>query len=191
MGVAVPAALADDLAVYTDSNGFMKLLAPTGWVCKAEYGADGSGGIAIYPKGQSLSEHAFGTGWSLPSTSKAEAVVGSQTGGCEGCEVGQACALFQVAARQYQSGFERPCSRTRPASEAVHQLSPGLVSFQDPPGTTGEGSPSGGRNAANGVMTFYDNSAFGSWLDTCTLPQAKKALCTASLNSFITWYGEN
>ena len=40
------------LAVYTDQQGSMKLLGPTGWSCAANYGADGSGGVQIYPSGE-------------------------------------------------------------------------------------------------------------------------------------------
>jgi len=189
MEVTVPRVLTSKLAVYMDGNGHMKLLAPIDWTCSAEYGADGSGGIVIYPSGESISRSAFGAGWTLSRESSTEAIVGSQTGGCQGCEVGQACPLFPTAARGFQSQFGRACPKSRPASETVDQIAPGVVAFQDPPGVSGDGSPSGGKFAANGVMTYYPSSQFGSWLDTCTLPKADQTFCTAALNTFITWYG--
>jgi hypothetical protein len=148
MNLTIPRVLAGELAVYADSQGRMQLLAPTGWTCSAEYGADGSGGLAIYPTGESVSHTAFGAGWTLSPHSLTEAIVGSQTGGCQGCGVAQACPLFAIAARSFQSQFGRACPKGRPASETAHQITPGIVAFQDPPAVSGDGSPSGGRYAA-------------------------------------------
>ncbi len=190
MEVTVPRALAAELAVYTDGQGRVELLAPTGWTCSAGYGADGSGGVATYPPGESIPESALGGSWTLSPNSPTEAIVASQTGGCEGCEVGQACPLFATAASNFQSQFGRACPKSRPATETVDQITPGVVIFQDPPGVSGDGSPSGGQYAADGAMTYYSKNQFGSWLDTCTLPKTDKTLCTAALNIFISWYGD-
>jgi len=190
MEVTVPRALAAELAVYTDGQGRIELLAPAGWTCSAGYGADGSGGVATYPPGESIPQSALGASWTLSPNSLTEAIVASQTGGCEGCEVGQACPLFATAASSFQSQFGRACPKSRPAIETVDQITSGVVTFQDPPGVSGDGSPSGGQYAADGVMTYYSNNQFGSWIDTCTLPKADRTLCTAALNTFIAWYGD-
>jgi hypothetical protein len=73
----------------------------------------------------------------------------------------------------------------------VDQITPGVVAFEDPPEVAGDGEPSGGRYPANGVMTYYPNSGFGSWLDTCTVPTSEKPLCTAALDTFLAWYGDD
>ena len=57
------------------------------------------------------------------------------------------------------------------------------------PSRAGDGEPSGGLDGANGVMLYAAHGATGSWLDTCTLPPADVALCTAALNTFVGWYG--
>jgi hypothetical protein len=57
-------------------------------------------------------------------------------------------------------------------------------------GVTGDGNPSGGRYAANGVMTYYSGNPDGSWVETCTLPAASKDLCTTTLNYFVASYGD-
>jgi hypothetical protein len=189
MVVAVPTAQATALEVYTDRGGLMKLLGPAGWDCRAEYGADGSGGVAVYQPGASLSTSAFGAGWALSAGSHTEAVVGSQTSACVGCGLAQACPLFPAAATNYQSGFGLPCPRARPIAEAVDQLASGLVAFEDPPGVAGDGSPSGGSFPANGVETYGAADPSGSWIDTCTLPVADRALCTTVLNDFVARYG--
>ena len=52
--LTVPGGTAAELAIYTDDQGRMRLLAPRSWSCSAMYGADGSGGITVYPTGQSV-----------------------------------------------------------------------------------------------------------------------------------------
>jgi hypothetical protein len=38
-------------------------------------------------------------------------------------------------------------------------------------------------------MTHRPDTLDGSWLETCTVPGSGKAERTASLNTFIAWYG--
>lgn len=171
------------LAAYSDSQGRIKLLAPAGWSCQAQYGADGSGGITVYPAGQPV------PGASVPANSAAEAIIGTQTSACYTCGLGQACPLFASAAGTYRSYLGKPCA-TPPPGQTVSPVSSGIVAFQDPPGMAGTGTPSGGQNPANGVMTYYPDNRNGSWVETCTLPAAQRAVCTAILNAFIASYGQ-
>jgi len=183
MQVKVPSDLVNQLAVYGDNQGTMKILGPVGWICSASYGADGGGGIDIYPSGEPVPD--------LQSSASAsdEAIVASETSACVGCREGQACPLFATAAADYQSDYGMSCPKSRPAAESVTQLSSGVVAFLDPPNVQGDAFPSGGPYPANGVMTYYSGNENGSWLDTCTLPYSQQALCTAVLNAFIVSYG--
>jgi hypothetical protein len=190
VAVNIPPSLSGQLSVYSDTQGEMKLVGPKGWTCQALIGADGSEGIVVSQPGETVPPTWSG-GWPLSTDSTVQAIVGSQSSACAGCTVGQACPLFTAAATGYANEFGRACSKTRPASEAVQQVSSGIVSFEDPPGVTGDGLPSGGQNPSNGVMTYYPGNQNGSWLETCTLPATEKQLCTTTLNSFITWYGQN
>jgi hypothetical protein len=185
--VAVPAAMAARLAVYTDRQGTMELVAPRGWSCTAMYGADGSGGIAVYPHGQKLPK-SWTYDWSLPRTSAISAVIGLETSACYGCTLGQACRLFPAAATALR-GMGEGCP-ARPAAEKVTTAGAGIAGFADPPGTHGDGVPSGGLYPAHGVMTYHPRSADGSWLETCTLPSSDAAECTAILASYTSWYGQ-
>jgi hypothetical protein len=63
---------------------------------------------------------------------------------CVGCALSQACPLFTAAATAYQSQFLMNCPVVRPSTESVVPLSGSVVSFSDPPGTSGSGYPSGG-----------------------------------------------
>jgi hypothetical protein len=186
--VVVPRSLSGQLSVYSDTQGEMKVVGPSGWTCQAQIGADGSGGVVVSAPGETVPQE-WGAGWPLSSDSNIQAIVGIQTSACWGCTLGQACHLFTAAATTSAGQFGGTC--TRPPAEAVHQISPGIVSFQDPPAVTGDGIPSGGQNPGNGVMTYYPGNQNGSWLETCTLPTTEKELCTTALNSFIAWYGQN
>ena len=173
--VAVPQALAADLSVYADNQGVMELLGPKGWSCTAAIGADGSGGVTVYPTG---------AGPSSPV-----AIVGSETSACVGCTLAQACPLFSSAVKALRSDLGQACP-AHPAAETVASIAAGIVSFEDPPGVKGDGRPSGGQYPANGVMTYHPSSQDGSWQETCTLPANEKDICTAVLNTFVSWYGQ-
>lgn len=186
----VPASLAGKVTLYSDDQGRMMLLGPTGWQCQAAYGADGSGGVSVFPPGASA------PGGQPFTASGGEAIVGTESSACTSCTLGQACPLFSTAAASYaQLGYNPAGCRTRPTAETVDQLSANVVAFQDPPGVAGDGIPSGGPYPANGVMTFYPGaspptvSVTGSWLDTCTLPAATQQLCTTALDLFDSDYG--
>ena len=185
MVVSVPADLTNQLAVYSDSEGLMKLVAPTGWLCSGNYGADGSGGVEVYPTGETVPSGALTAG------STAEDVSGSETSACVGCGESQACPLFATAAADYETNYQQTCP-SRPSSESVVALNADIVSFMDPAGVAGDGVPSGGAYPANGVMTYYpydSGNDDGSYIDTCTLPAAEQSICTVSLNRFVDWYG--
>lgn len=188
VAVTIPRSLSGQLSVYSDTQGEMKLVGPSGWSCQAQIGADGSGGVVVSAPGETVPQE-WGAGWPLSPDSTIQAIVGIQTSACWGCTLGQACPLFTAAATTSAGQFGGTCSR--PPAEAVQQISPGIVSFEDPPALTGDGIPSGGQNPGNGVMTYYPNNQNGSWLETCTLPTSEKGLCTTALNTFITWYGQN
>ena len=115
--VGVPIALAGTVAVYGDSAGLMELVAPTGWTCRADYGADGSGGIVVVPAGESVPDD-WGAGWRLAAGSPVEAVVGSESAACAGCTVGQACPLFSAAAEAFVTEFGARLPRIVPLRRA-------------------------------------------------------------------------
>lgn len=184
--VAVPSAVASGLAVYADTQGIMALIGPRGWSCAAAYGADGSGGIVIYPPGTPAPQSADAV-WKLGQRTTM-GIYGTESSACYTCTLAQACPLFPAAAKAFRGYLGHACG-IRPAAETVTPISSGIVGFEDPPGVHGDGMPSGGQYPAHAVMTYHPNARDGSWLETCTLPGSDKAECTASLNTFIAWYG--
>jgi hypothetical protein len=180
--------MAAGLAVYADTQGKMELVGPRGWRCAAAYGADGSGGVVVYPPGTAAPRTPNAV-WKLGQTT-VMGIYGTESSACSTCTLSQACPLFPAAAKALRSYLGHGCA-ARPAAEIVTTLSSGIVSFEDPPGIHGDAMPSGGRYPANAVMTYHPGAQDGSWLDTCTLPSSDRAECTVALNSFIDWYGAN
>jgi hypothetical protein len=184
--VTVPQTLAGGLAVYADNQGIMALVGPKGWRCAASYGADGSGGVVVYPAGERVPT-AWAAGWPLTRTSTEAAIAGQETSACYSCTLAQACRLFPSAATAWRSAFGTACP-ARPAAETLLAYDGGIVSFDDPPGVRGDGLPSGGRYPARSVLTYHPGAPDGSWRETCTLPASYQADCTVALSTFVSWY---
>jgi len=172
--VATP--LAGSLAAYTDRQGYLTVVGPRGWNCAASYGADGSGGVSVFPRGA--------------SATSIEAIAGSETSVCYGCTTGRACVFFPAAAKAYPVAYQSACPARKPRRESTDRLSATVIAFEDPPFVKGEGIPSGGQFPANGVMTYLPGSYDGSYLETCTLPDNIHSTCTAILNDFVARYRE-
>jgi len=173
MTLRVPVSLAGRLAVYADGPGFTTL-APRGWRCSAGKGADASEALMVFPPGER-------------AKSSTEEVDLSNTGLCAGCADGQACPLFSSAVPAARS-LLYSCTANR--AEKVVRLNAHIVAFEDPPHVKGDGRSSGGPNADDGVMTYYvAGDEPMSFLADCALPASGHLLCTAVLNQFIRWYG--
>jgi hypothetical protein len=159
---------AGSLAGY--ANGAITLLAPRGWVCSGEIGADGSGGMMIHPRG---------AGSDGPEISALSADT-------PGVAADLACPFFAAAVAQLPV---KPCPERPPAAERRSTVSPHLVSFVDPPGVHGSGVPSGGAYAASGIVTFFPSTKRATGYAgkaTCTLPSSEQAVCTVALSVFLT-----
>ncbi len=184
---SIATSLVSQIAVYTDAQGQMQILAPTGWACSASIGADGSSELAAFPQGQTN-----------PTTSGAtrdtgEQVVGGQASACASCTYAQTTPLFTAAADQCaidDPGQPSLCPGPY-AGEAVDPIGNGVVGFLDPPGVRGSGAGSGGAYPANGVVTYHPSTSGyePSYLETCTLPDSQHSLCTAALDNFVAAYG--
>jgi hypothetical protein len=167
----VGARLASQLALY--SNGWLTLLAPRGWKCRAVLAATGHVFLSVLPPGApaqvvSVSRRTPAVTADLPSAGTGEFG-------------GLACPFFPAAAPQ--PGWTH-CPSI-PTGELVTRLGSHVAAFEDPSRVAGTGDPSGGVYPANGVVVYRDTRAA---LATCTLTEAKHAECTAILNDFIGRY---
>ena len=183
---SIPSSLVSQIAVYTDAQGQMQILAPTGWACSATIGVDGSSELAAFPEGQPNP-----TTYSTTSDT-GEQVIGSQTGACVGCLYSQATPLFTAAASQCAidyAGVPSQCPGPY-AGESIDPIGNGIVGFLDPPGVKGSGAGSGGAFPANGVATYQGSTGSQpSYIETCTLPNSEHSLCTTALDNFVLAYG--
>ena len=187
VAVAIPKSLAARVVAYRDTSGLMTLLGPTGWSCTATYGADGSGGLVLRPKGESVPIGSWGAGWRLPPTSRDEAITAIQTGGSSAQADAQACSLFPAAAAAFKADFGHPCPSPDKRMSA-HKVGRTVASFEDPASVHGLGIPSGGEYPASGILTYSLPTVPGSYLATCTPPLSQHVICTAVLGTVATIY---
>jgi len=163
--VAEPASSLAPLEAY--SNGYLTALAPRGWRCAAQIGADGSGSLFVTaaPAGAHLAAPA----------------VTVEFADTPGVAASLACPLFAAARAQLPVA---PCPFRRPARELVTVLSRTRVRFHDPAGVHGDGLPSGGVDPADGVMAFAVSTSTSTGYaltETCTLPADRGAQCGSIL----------
>jgi len=144
------------------ANGALTLLAPRGWPCSGTVGADGNAQMTI-----------------SASNDSGEGVTAQADSACVGCSAAIACPLFH-AASDALPGI--PCTPNSPPEEEKTRINATTVAFEDPPYVKGTGTPSGGADPANGVMSYSDGTAIA---ETCTLPQSGHSFCTFILNDFL------
>jgi hypothetical protein len=174
LDVRAPASTARGLAAYTNTGAY--LLGPAGMRCSGILAADGGSQVLVWPQAQRRpGPHSHGAG-----------IVLTIDPACASCRAEDACPFLRALAR----GLGFPCTSGVPAGERVDRLSSSLVLFEDPPGVSGSGSPSGGADPANGVVgttgTARNRSVYRS---TCTLPSSEHSLCTTILDDVIARYG--
>jgi hypothetical protein len=176
--------------VYSDLTGTLMLVGPTvGWTCSGTFGADGSGMMVLTPVGTSAPA-TFGGPWHLPASSATQAIVALESGGSTVQGAALACPLFSAAKAAVQQDLGKGCAVTSPPQESVVRASSTEVGFQDPAGVAGVGFPSGGQNAANGIMLYQPKPTEPTaYQATCTLPAAQRDLCTAVLGQFAATFG--
>ncbi|MGD0198389.1 MAG: hypothetical protein ABSC56_10870 [Solirubrobacteraceae bacterium] len=154
------------------SSGALLVLAPHGWHCHAITGADGSASITVAAGATSSPTQPALTAFFADTT---------------GTSASLACSLFAGAQRQLPAGVS--CPRRSPRRETRSAAGAGAVYFTDPPRVRGNGTPSGGSDAAHGVAAFVpaskdlDGYAF---LATCTLPADERARCATILADALT-----
>jgi hypothetical protein len=180
LAIAEPAWIASELAVYTDSYSFNRVLGPRGWSCSAAYGEDGGGGMTIAPPG-SNPNHVGTEGISLGSAPA-----------CLYCQLVLACPYFesarQVFYRMYPNRSDATdCREVR--GENVTPLQPSFRRVDDPSRVKGLAGPSGGPYWSLGIAHWqgFTNKLVppqGSYIMKCALPSWEHSLCYASLQ----WY---
>jgi hypothetical protein len=191
LAVVAPPWFLGQMAIYTDTQQYEYVVAPNGWRCDAGFGADGGGGISVYPPPETRPHLSYG-----PSRSTREGVYVWSIPACVGCFLQQACPYFASARSSWhRDGYGNtkpdPCMPRR--KERVQPLSKTVVRVVDPPGVLGNLWPSGGTDTASGDVGYFPDSPYfgpqGSYIETCTLPDGSAELCDALLGWFAASYG--
>ena len=109
---------------------------------------------------------------------------------CGQCVLAQVCPFFASAvALLHHSGSSTKQCRLSPG-EVVSARTPHVVSFLDPPGVVGHGTPSGGPYIAASRVYFGRHGIVptGSYIVSCTLPANLATLCSSSLTNVVLAY---
>ena len=179
--LAASATTAARLALY--SNGFVTLLGPRGWSCRAVEAADGGRSLSVFPPGQTdplLADH-------LPTDAAAVTALIDYTGHGPGALL--VCSLFPRSDAAALARGVATCPAL-PRREQLERPTPDIVLFHDAPGVKGTGLPSGTHNAASGLVSFPqlrpEPSSVPVAKATCSLPPSTSSLCSAIVGDFLT-----
>ena len=189
MAATIPSDVANRVSFYSDSSRILTLIGPRGWICDAMYGADGSGGLIIYPQHESVPLQSWGARWSLSPGSRVEAITAFESGGSVTQGTAEACPYFPGAARATKAAFGHGCA-SPPKSERISQRNSHAVFFDDAKSLKGGGTPSGGQNSAAGLITYIPTKIPTSYRVTCTIPQSSSSICVALQKQFLKSYGK-
>jgi hypothetical protein len=171
----LPAGVAKMLAYYTnDRRTLDPVLAPRGWDCQVQVGADGTTGVNVYPPATSPT----------PSGTGHEEVQAASDSACQGCVYSTVCALVPAAGEQL--GFAMlPCAPLK-RGEVVTWIS-GSAKDKVPPIHDVIAFEEPGHDPTHGVVLYDYMTGQGGEAseDTCTLPSDQRALCTSILDNFV------
>jgi hypothetical protein len=178
------------VAVYTDRAGLQSVLGPRGWRCSAAYGADGNGGVTIFPKTESIGY----SGIYVDDTRDLQAINADWSPACVDCILGQTCPFFARAKALYASlGYPRANTNCRrPRGELVTKDGTSSATFTDPPEVKGSATPSGGRYRALGLVYWAGTLKLtnghvgtnGSVVVSCTVTSGLRNICAESFSYF-------
>jgi len=164
------------------SDGYMVVLAPTGWACAGLEAADGGQSLSVFPVGQSDPR----AGAAARADAAAVAARFDYTGHGPGSEI--VCGFFPSSSAARLAEATGGCP-TVPPREVVRHPSRDVVLFVDAPGVGGTGEPSGGTNRASGAV-FYpqlarEPASVNVAKVTCTVPKPLAALCPAIVRDLV------
>jgi hypothetical protein len=185
--VNVPAGIAKQIAVYTDSYGSIRILAPNGWKCEVSIDVDGGAVFEIYPPWENSPRFFGSQSWSRRA-SKRQGVTLFAEPACAVCKLSIACPYFASARTEIERGYPPSIAgRCRPPQgELVTQLSASVVRAVDPPDVVGANWPTGGPYTAISDIAWSGKygGIDGASILTCTLPSRDETLCFDTLAWF-------
>jgi hypothetical protein len=180
--IAAPSFTTTALEGYSDLRGFMPVVAPAGWNCKAIEATDGGQGVGVTPPG-ATPRNSWGSGTTVtqPPT---DGIFASWDPACQGCVYGEICGIVPSADADFPDYAANGLCGTPPAGQTVTPLGNNLYAIDDPAGALGP-------DAAHSLLRYTpktpttDASAIR---ETCILPVSQRAVCTALLDDFMAFH---
>jgi hypothetical protein len=183
MRIAAPASLKGKLDFYVDVHRQLSpVLAPAGWRCATNLGADGTNQTAVYPPGSPDTLNSTG-----PAHGNVQTVIAYNAPVCGGCAALLACSVFTNA---FINSALTTCPLNSPKLESVSYLdgSPsakiGTAQIYDPPNVYGSLPQSGGLNPATGTISFSSAQITSGGVLSCVLPASEANLCDAIVHQY-------
>jgi hypothetical protein len=180
LAIAVDARDSNRVRFYSD--GFVTVLAPKGWSCAGLEAADGSQSLSVFPAGQPDPAK----GEPLPTRAAGVTALLDYTGHGPGAEL--VCGLFPGTQAATFAGETGGCPPV-PSREQVTRPTADVATFFDPAGVRGSGVPSGGKNAAVGVVRFPqltpEPGSVNVAKTTCTAPASLSSVCALVVADFV------
>jgi len=181
LSAAVTTRTAARLRFYSD--GYVVVLAPSGWTCTGLEAADGGQSLSVFPTGELDPLSAAGVATDAAGVTARFDYTGHGPGAA------LVCGLFPASAAARFADQTGGCTKI-PARELVRHPSRDVATFLDPPGVSGSGEPSGDTNPASGAVLFPQLTPEPGSVNvakiTCTAAKPLAALCPAILNDFVT-----
>ncbi len=180
LAIAVDARDTSRVRFYSD--GFVTVLGPKGWSCSGLEAADGSQSLSVFPAGQPDPSK----GGQPPAGAAGVTAFLDYTGHGPGAEL--VCGLFPGTQAATLAGETGGCPSV-PSREQVSRPTADVATFVDPAGVRGSGVPSGGTNAAAGVVLFPQLSPEPGSVNvakaTCTAPSSLRSVCDLVVADFV------
>jgi hypothetical protein len=162
--MTLPPQLAARVAVFATNNE--RLLAPRGFTCTAEVGANGTSLLTVASFDQSAS------------------VIAENGALSYGYVLEIACPLFAEAATLDKQQFDQSCAKP-PVGEVITPEGTTVMRFEDPPGLAGTGTQSGGSSSAIGAIWFVAGPPPMAAKSTCLLPTEDRDICDLSVGTWL------
>jgi hypothetical protein len=164
------------LAGYSDLRGYLPVVAPAGWNCKAIEATDGGQAIGVTPPGATPRD-SWGVGGKVtqPPT---DGVFAELEPACQGCVAGEICGIVPTAVADFPELASTPCPQ--PADQTVTPFGHDRYRIDDPPGALGP-------DAAHSILRYTPRSAHtdaSAMRITCILPASQQTVCTALFEDF-------
>jgi hypothetical protein len=167
------------LSGYSDLRGFLPIVGPAGWNCKAIEATDEGQGVGVTPPGVAPRD-SWGVGGTVtqPPT---DGVFATLIPTCAGCVYDEICGIVPRADADFPDFARARLCNAQPAGRQVTPMGNNRYAIDDPAGTLGP-------HVAHSVLVYRPRTTAtdASVLrETCILPTSQRNVCDTLLDEFV------